>query len=65
LGIDREVMPSKRSVSDGYPDLLVRYTAHVVRLLRVEGVTPELSPLTVPPFEHRLRDRAVRHPLEP
>ena len=31
---------------------------------RVEGVEPELGALAVPPIEHRLRDRAVREPLE-
>ena len=43
----------------------VRYPAHVIRLRRVEGVEPELRPLVVPPFEHRLRDCAVRKALEP
>ena len=50
---------------DGDPDLLVRHSAHVVGLRRVEGVEPELGSLAVPPLEHRLRDRAVREPLEP
>ena len=57
----------RRDVSavDSDPDLLVRDSAHVVGLRRVEGVEPELGSLAVPSFEHRLRDRAVREPLEP
>ena len=52
------------STVDGDPDRLVRDTAHVVRLRRVEGEEPELGALTVPPFEHGLRNRAMGEPLE-
>lgn len=52
------------STVNGDPDLLVRYATHVVRLRGSEGVEPELSPLAVPPFEHRLRHRAVREASE-
>ena len=45
-------------------DLLVRDAPHVVPLRRVEGVEPELGALAVPPFEHRLRDRAMEETLE-
>jgi hypothetical protein len=50
---------------DSNPDLLVRDSAHVVGLRRVEGVEAEFGSLAVPSFEHRLWHRAVCEPLEP
>lgn len=44
--------------------ICVRHATHVVRLRGSEGVEPKLSPLAVPPFEHRLRHRAVREASE-